>query len=181
MMQPFFIASLPRARTAWLANFFSFNGCYCFHEALARCEDIKDLYRMMKATKRWTVGNSDCANALLVPEISRMFPAARWIVVIRDRKEVEQELEKIGLPFEKKWLDKIEDGIASIPVEDCIVVDYSKIDRELYRMWEFVTGMKMDPVDRDRAEQLKRFDIQINPDREREYVASNRNILKKVV
>ena len=38
----FFVLGLPRSRTAWLANFLTYDGYFCFHEGIDGCRSIDD-------------------------------------------------------------------------------------------------------------------------------------------
>ena len=45
MKNIFFITGLPRSRTAWLANWFTYGHTFCFHEAcrkVGKIEELKD-------------------------------------------------------------------------------------------------------------------------------------------
>ena len=91
-MTPFFITGLPRSRTAWLANFFTTQTAFCFHD---RCKDgwtaawVEQSLKMVaqgfvpgSPPARYThVGDADSGLMLIAPQLVVMFPDARWLFV----------------------------------------------------------------------------------------------------
>ena len=41
-MSNFFVVGLPRSRTAWLANFLTYEDKFCFHEGINGCSTLKE-------------------------------------------------------------------------------------------------------------------------------------------
>ena len=84
MSAPFFIAGLPRSRTAWLANWFTADGSDCAHDAWRWCSTPKAIREQMPAGHDW-VGTADSLNGpryeQLVQEFGHEVPFA---VVERD-------------------------------------------------------------------------------------------------
>ena len=100
-MKTFFILSLPRSRSAWLANFLTYENSFCFHEALIDNDPI-DLPELFKSTGKEIVGNSDCGNALFLDEILNTFQDTRLVIVHRPIDEVFMSLDKMGPLFSER-------------------------------------------------------------------------------
>lgn len=79
----FFIAGLPRSRTAWLANWFTADGADCAHDAWRECTTPAEIRQQMPDV-RWA-GTSDSLNGpryeRLVAEFGHETP---FVVVERD-------------------------------------------------------------------------------------------------
>ncbi len=83
----FFVVGLPRSRTAWLANLFTYGPAFCFHDEIVGIEDMAHLARHVHEEGYEHVGFSDSGNALRAAQLMEAFPHARWIVVSRPRGE----------------------------------------------------------------------------------------------
>ena len=83
-MANFFIAGLPRSRTAWFAAYLSaYSGVRCLHEGLKGCKTPKAFVEKMVSHRPAVyVGNSD--SGLPMCDIETMFPEARVVVIRRD-------------------------------------------------------------------------------------------------
>ncbi len=149
-MTPFFICALPRSRTAWLANFLTYGGAFCFHEALLGCrsvDDLKPLFASAHAQGAAVVGNSDCGNALVIDRLLSVFPGARVVVVerpideciasLRDDLGIEQDG---GCDLIARALDRIKQA------HDPLVVRYSDLDQEATAraIWAHCVGVPFD-------------------------------------
>lgn len=86
-MNPVFILTMPRCRTAWLSAYLTGGGIFCFHEAWKIATTAKELRALMQE-KGETVVNCDATNWLFLDEIEQEFPNARFIEIVRD--DVEQ-------------------------------------------------------------------------------------------
>ena len=103
-MRPFFILSLPRSRTAWLANLLTFGDSFCFHEPLLGVEWIADLHRTFSASNAKYVGCADAGASFFVDTIANCFPSAPVVVIRRDVDEVDASCKRIGLEMEHRTL-----------------------------------------------------------------------------
>lgn len=100
-MQPFFIAGLPRSRTAWLANFLSYGPSLCFHEPLAcgLADSIAGYTALLEGTGTPYAGISCTGNAMFFEALNDLFPDARWVAVQRPFYESRLSMERIGYPM----------------------------------------------------------------------------------
>lgn len=86
-MKPFFLTGLPRSRTAWLANFFTWGESHCHHDALRLGPDLATLRDQLQGTEAAYVGDSDSGLVALAGEIVAAYPSARWVLVERPLAE----------------------------------------------------------------------------------------------
>lgn len=94
-MEPFFITGLPRSRTAWLANLFSYENSFCFHEALRECTEIKDIKKIFNGVDKQYVGDSDSGLPFFIDEVLDLFPESKLVLVNRGISEVIDSLGKV--------------------------------------------------------------------------------------
>jgi len=87
----FFVCGFPRSRTAWLANLFTLGNSICLHDELANHETIDGFANHLCSlrTRYDRVGVSDSALILFREPIEKHFPGAKWLVILRDRKDAE--------------------------------------------------------------------------------------------
>lgn len=86
----FFITGLPRCRTAWLANLFTWGPSFCFHEALNRSVDPSRYHWLLtREVPEGTIysGDSDSGLPIYWREIMPMFPDAKVLFVWRAFEE----------------------------------------------------------------------------------------------
>jgi hypothetical protein len=91
MNAPIFITGLPRSRTAWLANLFTWGEAFVEHDALKHLEDVAELpahfEALAAATGARTVGTSDSGLLMVWRRTMALFPGARWLHVRRPFEE----------------------------------------------------------------------------------------------
>lgn len=144
-MSNFFVLGLPRSRTAWLANFLTYDNNFCFHEGLNGCRSIAE-YK----TKIGDHGDSGTGLALID------LPVAPKIIIERD---IEPIIEFVSSTYGycdrkdiirlKRRLDKVQ-GLR---------IAFNDIDDRLQDIWEYLIG---DGFDQQRADMLKKLNIQVN-------------------
>jgi len=156
-MIPFFIASLPRSRTAWLANFLTYGPSYCFHEPMSDCA-LGDYPRLLESTGTPFAGVADSLNCLVMEQLIDMFPRARVVVVRRNIEEVAKAVEKAFnitcwemLERMDRELDRIENAYSPL------VIEYQKFDS--IKIWKFLFGSH--PLNRHRLEMLEGFNVTV--------------------
>jgi hypothetical protein len=155
-MNPFFIASLPRSRTAWLANFLTYQESFCFHEPMNRTF-LKDYPTLLRQPCKRYAGVSDSMNSLIMDDLIKMFPDAKIVVVFRDTAEVEASLKKLNLSCDG-LLKKIERELHRIMAAyDPLVVEYHKFDPT--SIWEYL--IPDIPIDLARLNMLDEFNITV--------------------
>ena len=70
----FLVLGLPRSRTAWLANFLTHDGLFCYHEAINGCSSMKEY-------KEKVEGKGDSNTALALFDFEKHFPETKIIVI----------------------------------------------------------------------------------------------------
>lgn len=97
---PFFVVSLPRSGTGWVANLLTWGDSFCFHEALFGCESLDAYEKTLTSVDRNHVGNADTGAIYLLPAIYKRWPQAKYIFIVRDLGEIEESLLRINLRTE---------------------------------------------------------------------------------
>lgn len=93
----FFITGFPRSKTAWFANYFTYNKSFCFHEEIPRSglqkvSDCDDLRRFKESLEIEKLGNSDSSSCIYWDYLIDFFPRAKWVIVDRNIDDVEKSL-----------------------------------------------------------------------------------------
>jgi len=96
----FFIAGLPRSRTAWLAAFLSTGSSICYHDPSVRMSKLEDIGSLYDAHGYTHVGISDSALSFWADTIVEMYEP-RTLIVGRDVSEVIASLRAINCPGEE--------------------------------------------------------------------------------
>jgi len=146
----FLILGLPRSRTAWLANFMSYDGYCCHHEGSNNCYTLEEY----KAKLGPCTG--DANTGLILIDIKKHFPTSKIVIIdstIDEAVGYGQKTYKAnftkGLYEMKLKLDTLE-GL-HIPLIE--------LDDYLEVIWDYITsGVPFNP---QRTELLKRLDIKV--------------------
>jgi hypothetical protein len=156
-MTPFFICSLPRSRTAWLANFLTYGPSYCFHEPMHQVP-LAQYPWLLGSVGTEFAGSSDSVNTLVMEQLIDMFPIAKIVVIKRDIGRVKESLDKIGLPSTGGWLEKMDEALNRlIHVYRPLVIPY--VDFDAAKIW-FYLFPKV-PLNRRRLEMLDSMRINV--------------------
>jgi hypothetical protein len=160
-MIPYFIAALPRSRTAWLANFLTYGISFCFHEPMNKSLP-KDYPDMMHGVGTAYCGTSDCLNSLVMDQLIDIFPEAKIVVIRRDKIEVGKSLERNGfgrLENMRHMLDRMDDQLDRITMSyDPLVIEYDDFDTA--RIWNYLFGASV-PFPVRRHKMLETFNITV--------------------
>lgn len=88
----FFIASMPRTRTCWLAAYFDgLPGVRCHHELLNGLKSRQEFYDAMESPG--VVGDSDCG--LFLTDFQTRWPDAPTLIVERPLGEIRASLKRV--------------------------------------------------------------------------------------
>lgn len=159
MTRRFFILGLPRSRTAWLANFFTYDDVSCLHEPSAEIASLDELDARLDATGSPVQGSADTCNTLLFDSLLKRWPDARYIAVRRDPREVRASLRGKGLTTESMVelaasFESVTQHAAVIPVRFESLSDLSRLED----LWRFC-GSRM-PFNERRARMLIDLNVQ---------------------
>lgn len=110
-MQPFFILSLPRSRTAWLATVLTQGPVFCQHEASLGCRSTTDLKAKLEALARSTgckyVGAVDGVLALLHGRLDALWPKAPMVSILRPVPQVMKSMPAAAGVTSRDIMDKL--------------------------------------------------------------------------
>ena len=150
-----FITGLPRSGSAWLANYLSYGSCMMIHDAwkLGTPDEIKS---KIDRSSVLAGGTSDPANVMYVDEIDRVFPEAKWVVVTRNPKDVEESCNAINFPFHD-WTDNLKKLMST---RDVLKVPFSKIFTDADKIGKFIYDDWSCPG--WRKSQLKDMNVQVH-------------------
>jgi hypothetical protein len=155
-MTPYFIASLPRSRTAWLANFLTYGPSFCFHEPMDQVS-IQQYPWLFGSVAQEFVGSSDSANTFVMEQLIDLFPAAKIVVIRRELNAVRESLKQIGLDS-GLWLEKMDRLLDRIEYAyRPLVIPYLNFDAG--RIWHYLFPHV--PLNQRRLEMLENFRLQV--------------------
>ena len=145
----FFIIGLPRSRTAWLANFMTYGGVYCHHDALNGCRSIEEY--------KDKIGNDGDSNTcMMMFDLKSHFPDRKILIIESDPKRAEQYiLENLGFDG-SDWVNKAVDQMDSL---GGLRVHFENINKRLRQIWEYLSD---DPYNEKRGDMIKNLNVQSN-------------------
>ena len=146
----FFIAALPRSRTAWLSQFFCAGDVFCLHDGLNRYPNKESLSRAMSGTHR-AYGNAD--SGLMFSQFQDWFDAPT-LVIERDEGEVYESLVDLFGSAEWALVREMSDRLKKVTG---LRIPYSEINDRLEEIWSYCVG---DGYDHLRGESMKRMKIE---------------------
>lgn len=157
MKSPFFIACLPRSRSAWLATLLTTDTTFCLHEASLSCLYGGNFREIFSSVPHGTkiAGDADPALGLFWEELLEVFPKSRVVFVLRNRTEAARsEYEAIcedgSAMFDGVTLNTVRDRVNSmqngldhlwhfLPLEQKMCVGYEMLNTPLVirDIWRF--------------------------------------------
>lgn len=147
-MSNFFVLGLPRSRTAWLANFLTYDDLFCYHEGVNGCKTINEYKEKIK-------GKGDSNTGIMLFDFENHFPDAKFIIIDSDiepsinfgrnvfNTDIEHEMSVC-----KNRLDNI----------NGLHINLADINNRLDEIWDYVSTKKFNA---DRADMLINLDIQV--------------------
>ena len=149
-MSNFFVVGLPRSRTAWLANFLTYNGRFCYHEGVDGCSTITDYKNKLGQDK------GDSCTALMLLNIHKEFPNAPVVVIESDiKRAVEFSKHTYGKDLTKEF-EMLKEKMRFIKG---LRIPLHAINDSLEDIWSYLIGT---PYDKERGDLLKNMNIQTN-------------------
>jgi hypothetical protein len=159
VVRRFFITGLPRSRTAWFANYFTYGEHLCFHDLTARCREVRDMEDWLKSFDGWC-GNADSGLMAIAPDVARRYPGARWLLVDRSPAEVARSLG--ANPWEVLHMERLKDAVRN--TDNVFEVGFDEIDERIEEIEDWF-GFSH-PA--DRRELLLSMNVQLTSDALRE-------------
>lgn len=151
------ILGWPRSRTAWLANFLTYDKSFCFHEGIAlrkqkRLRTVQEYHTLFKlyAQKYKFIGDS---NTVALLRQKYVIPGARVVIIERNKKDIIDSVYGLGY-----YID-IPD-IIEYPYNEHILIKYEELNDNLKEIWKFcLPKVSYSP---ERELMLKDMNIQVN-------------------
>lgn len=146
----FLVLGLPRSRTAWLANFLTYDGLHCSHEGIAK-------YTTLESYRDAFGENCGDSNTLLMSfDFMPYFQDTKIVVIDNSittavafgKEQFNIDLEQ-SLGIAKERLDSIAG----------LHVNFEDINTSLELIWSYITDK---PFDAKRAEMLIELNVQVN-------------------
>jgi len=143
----FFVLGLPRSRTAWLANFLTYDGNFCYHEGLDGCHTIEEYYNKVDGVK------GDSGTGLMLIDLPKDSPK---VIIENDvEKSITFAKEVYGI-YDPKFFYFLKDKLDSV---EGLRVNFEDINDSLEQIWTHLIGT---PYDYERGELLRNMNIQTN-------------------
>jgi len=149
----FFIAALPRSRTAWLANLLCTADSFCYHEAISRFGFLPELDHKY-------VGSAE-TNLDVIPS------GHRTLIIHRDLDECHKSLmNSFELPnmvifedYERTSYEVMGEQAERLKKVDGMHVDFKDIDSKVEDIWSYLLPDTY--IDINRIEEMLRVNIQV--------------------
>jgi len=153
----FFVASLPRTRTNWLAQYFNgIPGVTCYHELLNGLHTKQAFYDAMEAPGQ--IGNSD--SGLFLTDFQQRWPEAPTLIVMRPLEDIYASLcaffEEQGHP--RPSMAFLVDQQRAVDKLTGLRIQYSELDRRLPDIHQYF-GI---PYKREYADMMVEINLQIS-------------------
>jgi hypothetical protein len=165
-MNTFFVLSLPRSRTAWMANFLTYDCSYCFHEGWLQVPSMHGLRELFASTGKPVVGNADCGNIFFVDEILDTFTEPKFVMIERPIADVLASLRSMGPEFgDEEGVWRGHELLQAFKRQNVpmLAIDYDSLSQSAYRLiWDYCVGSA---YDHQRTVMLDGLNVQIMPDK----------------
>lgn len=161
-LEPWFVLSFPRSRTAWLSAWLTGAGVFCFHEAWKLADSPAQLHALMSTKGPGPVVNSDSSNVFFLPALQEEFPDARYIRILHDEDAVLASLrESYGHYDYRETMDCYRQAFKHAPCD--ITLDCRHwTDESVRALWRAVAGPR--PFDQHWYDQVSGMLIQLMPE-----------------
>lgn len=145
MKRNFFITGLPRSRTSWIANFFTYNDSFCFHEATRFCMNMRDLSEFMHSHRATNIGNADPALLYIMDDLVDFFPEAKIVLIERELHETIDSFIDFYTSYVYKdiqeWIERLYEKMEQIKQKyEVFTVKHGDLNQmsECKRMWDYL-------------------------------------------
>jgi hypothetical protein len=142
----YFIISLPRCGTGWIANFLTWGDSFCYHEGIYEHDDFNDYADMLENNSAKHVGDSDTGLVKLLPFLHKRFPDAKYVFVRRNMEDIRKSTIKAG--FSTVQLKTLNDGLEwGLKYMNPLVVEFDDLFTDTQRIWDYI-GLTDFPTER---------------------------------
>lgn len=158
-MIPFFITGLPRSRTAWLANWLTTDHSLVYHD-VPMPVDLRGEWKHIGFSGPELAEEYEC--------LSRLYPSAKWLVVLRPESEAKASFLKwsgdsLSVPeetFDQLWHERVKRLARVVASPNARMVEFNRLDEasEARKVWEYL--MPELEFDASRWRVLNEFNVQ---------------------
>lgn len=131
----FVILALPRSRTKWLSAFLTYGTVTCHHEYVSTLDSLDDIRGLGDD------GTAETFGTLVWRQLYDRIPDARWLIVRRPIREVEDSVRRQGFSAPIMRCARMLD--AAEKVIPAMVVNFSSINDSLTDIWRHCRGDEM--------------------------------------
>lgn len=138
-MTPFFITGLPRSRTAWLANWLTTDSSLVYHD-VPMPVDLREEWKQIGFSGPELAAEHEC--------MTRLYPAAKWLVVLRPEQEAKAAFLKwaggnMAVPaevFDQLWADRVTHLARVVASPNVRPVEFHRLDDPVTArsVWEYL-------------------------------------------
>jgi len=133
----YFIAGLPRSRTAWLSVFMSQSSTYCYHDGCNGCNNLNEYWNKVD-------GFGDSSTGLVLIDINKLRPGAPIVIIDKNKKELERCIEfccEVSGKDSREYILSLNEELKKI---EGLHVKQSEIDSNLELIWKYLVKDKWD-------------------------------------
>jgi len=162
---PFLITGLPRSRTAWMSVLCTTGRAFCAHEPSAKFRTVDDIADFYDTDAYDYIGASDATLGLFLPWILEHIKP-RVLIIDRPLEDCQLSFERaIGLP-RTTLVEREYEMLQSLPANPLVKrVWYEHLDLPRVVAGCFFHLLPGLPFDEERAAELARLNIQVDPDK----------------
>ena len=145
----FFVLGLPRSRTAWLANFLTYDDLFCYHEGINGCHSMDEYKQKIENC-------GDSCTGLSFIDFEPYFPDAKKVIIDTSiDKAVKFGLDAYGVDM----TDILKQAKNKLDNINGLHIGLNDINDRLRDIWEYITDK---PFNEKRAQLLTKLNIQVN-------------------
>lgn len=148
----FFVVGLPRSRTAFMANFLTYDGHYCYHEAINGCNTMDEYKEKL--------GNfiGDSSTALMIMDIEKHYPDAPIIKIVGNLDQSIKSSKKIYEEVDEEWIEFLDYQLKQMTSGNCLNIHIDELDACLPHIWKYLFGYE---VDQERLDMLLNMRVEM--------------------
>jgi len=143
----FFVLGLPRSRTAWLANFLTYDDLFCYHEGINGCHSMDEYKQKIENC-------GDSCTGLSLIDFEPYFPDAKKVII---DSNTERAVEFGKTMFDADLTELMAIAKSRLDNMEGLHISLSDINHRLREIWEYLTDS---PFNKKRADQLIKLNIQ---------------------
>ena len=129
----YFVAALPRSRTAWLAAFLSQSGHFCFHDGFNGCSSMQEY--------RDKIGDcGDSSTGLQQYNINALYPNAPVVIIDKNETEYAECIQWANETFGIDYADEMKRQHDLLAKLEGLHIQQSEINDNLQAIFEHLTN-----------------------------------------